>query len=146
MSTNFELKYGLKIKKIQFVDEHRSFNDIEIDIMGNNEELTNDRINIYKAKESTNLSNKSFEEFIRSGANFPSLFTVQKFQLRLNGLFEPLSNTKGFYFNPEYKILFYLKNFINCIDLSDKKISIRLAADGTQIAKNLTFLNISFQF
>ena len=98
LSNNFETKYGLKIKKIQFTDETRSNDKIEIDILDNHEKLSTEHINIYKAKESTYLSNKSFQEFIDSGANFPSLFKAQKFQFKLNSLFEAKSNTKGFFF------------------------------------------------
>lgn len=101
---------------------------------------------IYKTKELTNLSDKSFQQFIDSGANFPTLFTAKKYQIRLNNIFKAQKNSKGYFFDPEEKFQFYLRTFKNEIDLSDNVLKIRLAADGTQIGKNLTVLNISFSY
>ena len=61
-------------------------------------------------------------------------------------MFETKINSKGYYFDPEKKISFYLSIFKNFINLNDNVIRIRIAADGTQIGKNLTVLNISFAF
>lgn len=146
ISTDIENRYGLKIKKIEFIDKARASNAIDLDILDNHETLTNKKIEIYKAKESTNLSDKSFQKFFDSGANFPTLFTAKKYQLRLNSMFETKINSKGYYFDPEKKISFYLSIFKNFINLNDNVIRIRIAADGTQIGKNLTVLNISFAF
>ena len=146
ISADIETRYGLKIKKIEFIDKARTTNAIDLVIFDNHESLTNNKIEIYKAKESTNLSDKSFQKFFDSGANFPTLFTAKKYQLRLNSLFETKINSKGYYFEPEKKILFYLTIFKNFININDNIIRIRIAADGTQIGKNLTVLNISFAF
>lgn len=146
IASDFENKYGLKIKKIELVDETRRVDEVEIAILQNHEELTTQKLNMYKAKEITNLSDRSFVKFIDYGAYFPSLFTTKKYQLRLNGLFQVKCNTKGYYFDPREKFLFYLKNFINFMNIDGNKLKIRLAADGTSIGKNLTVLNLSFSF
>ena len=145
ISSDYERRFGLKIKKIELIDQTRSLNTkLDLVILSNNETLTNKHIDIYKTKEETYLSDRSFQKFFDSGANFPTLFTVKKYQLRLNNVFKIFSNTKGFYFNPEEKISFYLSIFHNHIEIKDNILYIRLAADGTRIGRNLNVFNISF--
>lgn len=151
ISSGFEEKCGLKLKKIELIDKNRPTDDIEIRIIENQERLTNKDIELYKTKETTNLADKSFQKFIDSGANFPTLFKTKKYQLRLNNVFKVYNNEKGYFFSPEEKITFYLSSFKHSIVIdrhhNEKPlIMIRLAADGTQIGRNLTVLNISFSF
>ena len=101
---------------------------------------------MYKTKETTNLSDHSYLQFFYSGADFPTLFTIKKYQLRLNSIFETFFNPKGYYFDPKKKILYFLSLFKNMMDLNDNILNIRIAADGSKIGRNLTVLNISFSF
>lgn len=144
ISSDYEQKFGFKIKKIELIDQTRPLNKLDLVVINNHETLTNKHIDVYRTKEVTNLSDKSFQKFFDSGANFPTLFTVKKYQLRLNNVFEIFSNTKGYYFNPKEKISYYFSLFYNHIEIKDNILKIRLAADGTRIGKNLTVLNISF--
>lgn len=146
ISSDFEKKYGLQIKQIELIDKTREINNIELIIINNHENLSKKSIDIYKTKEKTNLSDKAFQQFYESGADFPTLFTTKKYQLRLNSAFKVFKNSKGYYFNPGEKILFYLSIFKNYIKMPDDLLRIRIAADGTQIGKHLTVLNISFSF
>lgn len=145
-STNFERRYGLKIKRIEFVDKDCSTDKIDLVILNNCDSIISKDIMIYKAKESTNLSDKSFQHFVEAGANFPTIFKAKKFQLKLNSVFKTYGNSRGYYFDPEEKFRFYLKIFKNFINIDDDILKIRLAGDGTQIGKSLSVFNFSFSF
>ena len=104
LSSDFERRYGLKVNKIELIDRERASGEIEINIIDNEQTLINKHIEIFKTKETTNLSDHSYLQFYYSGADFPSLFTIKKYKLRLNSLFETFNNPKGYYFDPQKKI------------------------------------------
>ncbi len=147
-------KFGLRLHSIELVDHQHKVDKISIDIKPfNNQpletlETLNDskKFSIYRCKERKNISDSTYQDLINSGADFPSLRFVKEFRGFLDSEFEYKENSMGRYVDPKKKIEYYFNLFKDSINVQQGKIHIRLAGDGTIIAKNYSMLNFSFGF
>lgn len=90
-------KYRLKIHKID-IAQNDSDDDEELKVEINNTRTQNsDRLpfSMYEQKEKSHMSDKSYQEFINAGANFPSLRFVKSCRKHLNSKFNFQKNTFG---------------------------------------------------
>ncbi len=104
--------------------------------------------NLYKAKELTNTSDKSWQIFINNGANFPSVHYVKQKRKKLNSII-PVKLSKdycGASSDPKQKMEFYLKVFKDKLMIQNNTINIRLSGDGTEAGRNFSLLNFNFGF
>jgi len=155
--TLIENKYGLRMKKIQFepisrdeLDQEHSQIDIEISSSATNPQdfrlKLQQKIDIYKNKELTNLSDVAYQSFINVGVNFPSLRFNKNLRAVLNKEFVFHSNNLGEYCVPTEKISYYFRIHKDKIKLQNNTMHIRLAGDGVNICKNFQVLNFTFAF
>ena len=95
--SDFLTKYGVKLSKIELVDEDTPVDKLEV--IFNKQQSTDidihQRIEAYRCKEYTNLSDESFQAFINHGTNFPSVRFARECRFILNNEFTTMSNSMG---------------------------------------------------
>ncbi len=146
----FLKKYKLKMAKVHLVDSSVPMDNLEIDIaMTDTSEIEyklQRNFRQYAIKEMTNLSDRAYQSFINAGTNFGSLRFVKECRNFLNKEINYIPNTLGEYCDPESKILYFLNLLRDKIIIKNNTINIRLAGDGTNVAKHFTVLNFTFGF
>jgi len=105
-------------------------------------------LNLYKAKEFTNTSDKSWQIFKNSCANFPSLRYVKEKRIKLNSILPvKLTNDNcGATCDPKEKMEFFLKLFKDKLIIKNNTVNIRLSGDGTEAGRQFSLFNFNFGF
>lgn len=148
---SFLKKYKLKVSTIGLVDHNDAVEKIKIDVSSSNPTQSKrmqlkHNLEIYSNKERNNVSDKCYQSFINAGANFPSLIFVKMCRRTLDNQVISKKNLHGSYYDPKEKIGYYLNMFRDEIQFKNDIVNIRLAGDGTNIARNFTILNLTFGF
>ena len=145
----FLSKYGLKIGFIDLIDVNKNSAQVKITIRDPFPEMQNstpNNLQLVLRKEISNLSDNNYQKMKNCGINIPSLRFVRQTRYIMNDQFQAMQNSHGTYYELKQKLVHYLNSFDNHKAIKNNIINIRLAGDGTNVAKQFSVFNFTFSF
>ena len=143
-------KLGISLSSVNFCNYNQGelFNNFPITYSTSNELMTDRRVLYYK--DIAMISDKQYKQ-VRVGWNIesaiPTLYAITKCrEIYRNEMIKMYRAGNGFYFDPVEiivrRILIYLNQ--NHHNMEDNTILLKISCDGTNISRNVKFINLVF--